>query len=247
VTTLPRRVSYLSRVLFRTRGSALPRGMRSVVFTLAFGPMRISEIAWEEGIGQPAATRMVARLEALGLVVRERSELDRRIVMVRLTDSGRLELDNLREQSRRLLREALRDRSAAELRRMRTASDALGRLTDWVLEQERELYGSVRRAAGNGSAASAAANGRSGRAGAARPGRAGAAGPGRARAGRPGRAGAGRPDGAVAGRPDRDGAGTPDLVASRSNGAAGRRPAARRAPAVGGQPPRRRTRRALPS
>src|SRR5947209_19690188 len=59
LTTLPRRTSYLSRVLYRTRGSALPRGMRSVVFTLALAPLRIAEIAWEEGIGQPAATRMV--------------------------------------------------------------------------------------------------------------------------------------------------------------------------------------------
>ncbi|MHB1571423.1 MAG: MarR family winged helix-turn-helix transcriptional regulator, partial [Solirubrobacteraceae bacterium] len=143
--TLPRRTSYLSRVLYRTRGSALPRGMRSVVFTLAFGPMRISEIAWEEGIGQPAATRMVARLEALGLVRRERSETDKRIVMVALTKRGRTELENLREQSRKLLRGALQGRSAADLRRMRAASEALALLTDWVLEQEGTVYGASKR------------------------------------------------------------------------------------------------------
>jgi DNA-binding MarR family transcriptional regulator len=111
--------------------------MRSVVFTLAFGPMRISDIAWQEGIGQPAATRMVARLEALGLVSRDRSTPDGRIVMVALTDQGRAELDTLREQSRRLLREALRDRSPSEVRRMRAASEALALITDWILEQER--------------------------------------------------------------------------------------------------------------
>lgn len=136
VTTLPRQVSNLSRVLYRTRGSTLPRGMRSVVFTLAFGPLRISDIAWQEGIGQPAATRMVARLEALALVRRERSEADGRIVMVALTDKGRTELDHLREQSRRLIREALSGRSAAELRRVTAVSDTLELLTDWVLEQE---------------------------------------------------------------------------------------------------------------
>ena len=139
VATLPRRISHLSRVLYRTRGSALPRGMRSVVFTLAFGPLRISEIAREEGIGQPAATRMVARLEALGLVRRERSATDRRIVMVTLTDRGRAELDLLRGQSRRLVREALRGRSARELRRMAAASEALALLTEWTLEQERSF------------------------------------------------------------------------------------------------------------
>lgn len=143
--TLPRRTSYLSRVLYRTRGSALPRGMRSVVFTLAFGPMRISEIAWEEGIGQPAATRVVARLESLGLVCRQRGETDRRIVMVELTAEGRRELENLREQSRTLLRQALRGRSAADLRRLRAASEALAKLTDWVLEQEGAVYGATTR------------------------------------------------------------------------------------------------------
>jgi DNA-binding MarR family transcriptional regulator len=154
VATLPRRISHLSRVLYRTRGSTLPRGMRSVVFTLAFGPLRISEIAREEGIGQPAATRMVARLEALGMVKRERSTADRRHVMVTLTERGGAELEILRKQSRRLLREALRGRSTAELRRMQAAADALALLTDWTLEQERSLDGTLTQAQSTSAAAS---------------------------------------------------------------------------------------------
>lgn len=139
VTNLPRRIAYLSRVLYRTSGSNLPRGMRSVVFTLAAGPMRISDIAWQEGIGQPAATRMVARLEALGLVCRERGESDGRIVMAALTDRGREELDLLREQSRHLLREAFGQRSAAELRRLQAASDTLEQLIGWLLDEESRI------------------------------------------------------------------------------------------------------------
>lgn len=154
VATLPRRVSHLSRVLYRTRGSTLPRGMRSVVFTLAFGPLRISEIAREEGVGQPAATRMVARLEALGLVRRERSATDRRIVMVALTDRGRAELDLLRAQSRRLVRESLRGRSARELRRMQAASEALALLIEWTLEQERRFDAETKAAQSTSAAAS---------------------------------------------------------------------------------------------
>ena len=146
VTTLPRQISHLARVLYRTRGSTLPRGMRSVVFTLAFGPLRISDIAWQEGIGQPAATRMVARLEALGLVSRERSTPDGRIVIVALTEQGRAELDTLREQSRRLVREALRGRSPSEVRQIRAASESLALITDWILEQERIVDGAARRA-----------------------------------------------------------------------------------------------------
>lgn len=154
VATLPRRISHLSRVLYRTRGSTLPRGMRSVVFTLAFGPLRISEIAREEGIGQPAATRMVARLEALGLVQRERGKTDRRIVMVALTDRGHSELDRLRAQSRRLLREALRGRSARGLRRMEAASEALALLTEWTLEQERRFEAEAKAAQSTSAAVS---------------------------------------------------------------------------------------------
>ena len=139
VAYLPRRISYLSRVLYRTDGSTLPRGMRSVVFTLAPGPMRISDIAWQEGIGQPAATRMVARLEALGLVRRERGETDGRIVMVGLTEKGREELDVLRGQSRQLIRQALASRSAAEVRRLKAASETLEQLIGWVLEEESHI------------------------------------------------------------------------------------------------------------
>lgn len=139
VTYLPRRLSYLSRILYRTDGSGLPRGMRSVVFTLAPGPMRISDIAWQEGIGQPAATRMVARLEALGLVRRERVESDGRIVMVELTERGREELDALRGQSRQLIRQAVSGRSAAEVRRVMAASETLEQLIGWVLEEEARM------------------------------------------------------------------------------------------------------------
>lgn len=152
INNLPRRISYLSRVLYRTEGSTLPRGMRSVVFTLAFGPMRISDIAWQEGIGQPAATRMVARLEALGLVRRERGESDGRIVMVELTPKGREELDVLRQQSRRLIREALGSRSAAEIRRLKAASETLEQLIDWVLEEEVRMDASGERVQSAGGA-----------------------------------------------------------------------------------------------
>ncbi len=151
VTNLPRRISYLSRALYRTDGSTLPRGMRSVVFTLAPGPMRISDIAWQEGIGQPAATRMVARLEALGLVRRQRGERDRRIVMVALTEDGREELDILRGQSRQLIRQALGSRSAVEVRRLKAASETLEELISWVLEEESHIEANGDRAqAANG-------------------------------------------------------------------------------------------------
>lgn len=122
---LPRRISGLARMLYGASGSTIPRGMRSVLFALSAEPLQISQIARQEGIGQSAATRMVARLEALGLVRRERSAADRRVVMVSVTDHGRTELEYMREQSRRVMREVLRDRSVRELRQLIQASEAL--------------------------------------------------------------------------------------------------------------------------
>jgi DNA-binding MarR family transcriptional regulator len=132
VNLLPRRVSRLARMLYRASGSSLPRGMRSVLFALASEPLRISQVAQQEGIGQPAATRMVGRLEALDLVRRERSASDRRVVMVTLTERGLEELEHLRDESRRVMREVLRGRTARELRQFQEASDTLELLISLV-------------------------------------------------------------------------------------------------------------------
>ncbi|HKO26685.1 MAG TPA: MarR family transcriptional regulator [Solirubrobacteraceae bacterium] len=129
---LPRRVSGLARLLYGAAGSTLPRGMRSVLFALSARPLQISQIARQEGIGQSAATRMVARLESLELVRRERSAPDRRVVIVSVTERGRAELEYMREQSRGVMREVLRDLSARELRQLSQASDALELLTGLI-------------------------------------------------------------------------------------------------------------------
>jgi DNA-binding MarR family transcriptional regulator len=112
-------------MLYGASGSTIPRGMRSVLFALSAEPLQITQIARQEGIGQSAATRMVARLEALGLVRRERSDADRRVVMVSVTDRGRTELEYMREESRQVMRDVLRDRTATELRQLTRASEAL--------------------------------------------------------------------------------------------------------------------------
>jgi len=115
-------------MLYRATGSPLPRAMRSVLFALSLRPLRVSDVAESEGIGQPAATRLVARLEALDLVRRERGTADRRVVMVTLTARGEDELELMREQSRRVMREVLADRSARQLRQLATAAAALDAL-----------------------------------------------------------------------------------------------------------------------
>ncbi|MGE5587027.1 MAG: MarR family winged helix-turn-helix transcriptional regulator [Clostridia bacterium] len=59
------------------------------------GSITVSELASELGITPGAATVATRRLEKAGLLSRERSEADQRIVTLRLTPAGRACLDEL--------------------------------------------------------------------------------------------------------------------------------------------------------
>jgi DNA-binding MarR family transcriptional regulator len=63
-----------------------------------------------------AMTRMVDRLEAKGLVSRRRSEDDRRLINLELTEEGRLAVPKLRACSAQVLNHLLRGFSATEVR-----------------------------------------------------------------------------------------------------------------------------------
>jgi DNA-binding MarR family transcriptional regulator len=53
------------------------------------GPRRLTTLAADEGVTQPAMTQLVGRLEASGLVERCADPDDGRVVRVQLTDAGR--------------------------------------------------------------------------------------------------------------------------------------------------------------
>jgi DNA-binding MarR family transcriptional regulator len=53
------------------------------------GPRRLTALAVQGGVTQPAMTQLIARLEDTGLVRREADPADGRVVQVRLTDQGR--------------------------------------------------------------------------------------------------------------------------------------------------------------
>src|SRR5690349_6243724 len=53
------------------------------------GPRRLTALAVQEGVTQPAMTQLIARLQDTGLVRREADPADGRVVQVRLTDQGR--------------------------------------------------------------------------------------------------------------------------------------------------------------
>ena len=57
-----------------------------------FGPQRLTLLAAREGVTQPAMTQLISRLEESGLVRREPSQDDGRVVLVVITDDGRATL-----------------------------------------------------------------------------------------------------------------------------------------------------------
>ena len=56
------------------------------------GPQRLTLLAAREGVTQPAMTQLISRLEEAGLVRREPSQEDGRVVLVAITDEGRATL-----------------------------------------------------------------------------------------------------------------------------------------------------------
>ena len=133
---LPQRASALSR-LFLTRTSVcVSRTEVGVLRILSSGPRRITELASEERVSQPAITLLVNRLAERGWVRRVADPSDGRAVLVSLTVAGEQVFAQLRAEYRALLHEemaTLGDRDVATLAR---AVEILDRLIDRLGERE---------------------------------------------------------------------------------------------------------------
>ena len=60
------------------------------------GPARLTELAAQQGVSQPAKTQLVTRLQEAGFAERVPDPADGRVVLVRVTDPGRAELSRRR-------------------------------------------------------------------------------------------------------------------------------------------------------
>jgi DNA-binding MarR family transcriptional regulator len=128
VADLPRRAALLVRLVHRRAPSRIPRGMSTILTAVNECPQRISQLAEAEGIGQPSATRMIGRLERLGLVTRTRDQVDRRVVTVSITPEGKRELADLRARFAAVLRDALGSASQEDIVDLWRGSEALQRV-----------------------------------------------------------------------------------------------------------------------
>ncbi|MFC0532487.1 MarR family winged helix-turn-helix transcriptional regulator [Phytohabitans kaempferiae] len=116
----------------RTRdvGMDLDGPRASLLSVVVFaGPQPVSRLAAIEQVSPPAITKLVAALEADGLVVRERAAADRRVVLVTATAAGRRLLERGRAARVRAVADLLDGASARDLATLRRAAQIIaGRL-----------------------------------------------------------------------------------------------------------------------
>ena len=125
---LPQRSAALSR-LFLTRSSVcVSRTEVGVLRNLREGPRRITELAGEGRVTQPAITLLVNRLEERGWVKRVPDPSDGRAVLVSLTRVGEDVFEQLRAEYRALLHEEMATLDDSEVETLAAAVEILDRL-----------------------------------------------------------------------------------------------------------------------
>jgi DNA-binding MarR family transcriptional regulator len=95
------------------------------------GSMSSGQLAEAAGLTPATTTHMLDQLAAAGVVERERSESDRRVVVSRLTDLGKELLERRRDQMILAWNAAMQELTEDELK---IATRALNRVTEFVDE-----------------------------------------------------------------------------------------------------------------
>jgi DNA-binding MarR family transcriptional regulator len=127
----------LARLLVRQLGGELSRTEIGLLSTLGGGPQRITALAELEGLAQPTMTSMVKQLEQRGLVKRQRQADDGRVVLVNLTDTGSVALEEYRARARAVLGSYLTEIPDEQVEALAAATDALAQLI--ALLQQRPI------------------------------------------------------------------------------------------------------------
>jgi len=108
-------------------GLSAPRASALSVLVFA-GPRTLGQLAAAEQVKPPTMTRLVAALEADGLVARESDPADARLVRLRATARGRSLLHKGRERRLAVLSRGLAELPAADRATLARAAELLERL-----------------------------------------------------------------------------------------------------------------------
>lgn len=121
-------VRLLRRVRSADAGMDLDGPRASLLSVVVFaGPQPVTRLAEIEHVTPPAITKLVTALEADGLVSRERSPDDRRLVLVVATAAGRRLLEQGRAARVRAVADLLDGVPPDDLAMLRDAADILAR------------------------------------------------------------------------------------------------------------------------
>ena len=82
------------------------------------GPIRLTELAMNIGVGKPSVSRQIAFLESLGLVSKEADPLDRRAQSIRLTQKGEEKMHQVQDARRQVFQERLREWPVEDLQEL---------------------------------------------------------------------------------------------------------------------------------
>ena len=114
---------------FRTATGGLSHGLLSALASVTKrGPVRLADLAQVELVSAPGITRMVAELEARGLVVRTADPQDGRAVLIEVTDAGTDAVRLARSARANVVSELLLVLDADEIAAVEAAIPALERM-----------------------------------------------------------------------------------------------------------------------
>jgi DNA-binding MarR family transcriptional regulator len=135
-TSRPDLASHLRLTIARTArrlrqegGTELSPSMTAALATIeCHGPMTPSELAARERIQRPTATRVIARLEEMGLIARTTDPQDRRSSLVSVTPDAKALLQEQRTRKTAFLAERLERLNAEDRAALERAADVLERM-----------------------------------------------------------------------------------------------------------------------
>lgn len=115
----------------------LPPSQREVLMAVArVKSLRLSELSQEEGINPTMLSRIVAKLEASGLVTRTPDKEDARIMHVTVTPTGETLRDTIRSERTDALHFALRHLTKEERHALAEATPVLEKIVATLRERQ---------------------------------------------------------------------------------------------------------------
>jgi DNA-binding MarR family transcriptional regulator len=127
-------ITRTSRRLRQEAGTGLSPTLTAALATIdVHGPLTPSELAARERVQRPTATRLVARLEALGVLQRAADPADRRSSLLSVTPEGRALLEEMRGRKTAYLAHRIEKLDDEE----RAALDRAAAILERLLEDDR--------------------------------------------------------------------------------------------------------------